>query len=77
MDTNAANYLRALNAVCRQLFHGSDTKEVEQAIRALRAMNPNHALLPAVEAKVRHLKTAIDRRSDRHETPAAWPHGSM
>ena len=73
MDTNGADYLRALNAVCRQLFHGSDPEEVEQAIRALRAINPAHVLLPALEAKARQLKMEIgvpSSDSDRQRVSA-------
>ncbi len=64
MKTNATQYLQALNAICRQLSHGTDAEEVEQAVRAMRAINPTHALLPALEAKVRHLKTEISVLSE-------------
>ena len=59
MDTNSIEYLRVLNAVCRQLSHGTDAGEIEQAVRAMRAINPTHALLPALEAKARQLKMEI------------------
>ena len=77
VDTNATQYLRALNAVCSQLSHGTDAEEVEQAVCAMRAINPTHALLPALEAKVRHLKTEIGVLSDMHEAPAALPHSAI
>jgi hypothetical protein len=76
VDTNATQYLQALNAVCRQLSYGTDAKEVEQAVRAMRAINPSHALLPPLEAKVRHLKTEVGVQSDMHEAPLALPHSA-
>jgi hypothetical protein len=56
MDTNATEYLRVLNAACRQLSRGTDAGDIEQAVGALRAINPDHVLLPALEAKARQLK---------------------
>ena len=77
MDTNVADYLRVLNAVCRQLSHGTDAGEIEQAIHALRTMNPTHALLPSLEAKARQLKRENDVPSDMHEKPVASPRHSI
>ena len=56
MDTNATEYLRVLNALCHQLSHGTDAGDIEQAVGAMRAINPDHALLPVLEAKARQLK---------------------
>ena len=56
MDTNATEYLRVLNAVCYQLSHGTDAGDIGQAVGAMRAINPDHALLPVLEAKARQLK---------------------
>jgi len=72
MDTNATEYLRVLNEVCRQLDYGTDALEVERAVRAMHAINSAHALLPALEAKARQLKGAlggVHARPEQAERP--------
>ena len=57
--TNATAYQQALEAACTQLVRGTNPQDIAAAARALRALNPSHALLPMLEARARQFQARI------------------
>ena len=55
MNINALEYLNAVREAYHQLDWGTDVREVETALDALRSANPDHALIRILEAHARRL----------------------